>query len=211
MVTGTLTCGAIAVDDQLQAGDHAVRVRGIQQEGRAVDAAAPGERVALNLVGVDHHHLERGDAVVRPDQWRAVEVVDVEVTELPGELRIVRGGKLDPKPIPGWPADKLSARSMNSVVLHPDFARNRTLYFSYVKHRDGGDTTVALARELKARGVDVIACSSGGINGPLNMAIVQRTPGYQVPYAERVRREAAGAEHIRVNQLVLSHGFRMDV
>jgi 2,4-dienoyl-CoA reductase-like NADH-dependent reductase (Old Yellow Enzyme family) len=49
---------------------------------------------------------------------------------------------------------------------------------------------VTLARELKARGVDVIACSSGGINGPLNMAIVPRTPGYQVPYAERVRREA---------------------
>jgi 2,4-dienoyl-CoA reductase-like NADH-dependent reductase (Old Yellow Enzyme family) len=52
------------------------------------------------------------------------------------------------------------------------------------------DDTVTLARELKARGVDVIACSSGGINGPLNMAIVPRAPGYQVPYAERVRREA---------------------
>lgn len=59
---------------------------------------------------------------------------------------------------------------------------------------DGGawalDDTVVLARELKVRGVDVISCSSGGINGPLNMAIVPRTPGYQVPYAERVRRDA---------------------
>jgi 2,4-dienoyl-CoA reductase-like NADH-dependent reductase (Old Yellow Enzyme family) len=59
---------------------------------------------------------------------------------------------------------------------------------------DGGawdmDDTVTLARELKARGVDVITCSSGGINGPLNMAIVPRTPGYQVPYAARVKREA---------------------
>lgn len=54
---------------------------------------------------------------------------------------------------------------------------------------DIGDT-VALARELKARGVDVVTCSSGGIGGPLNMAIVPRAPGYQVPYAERVRREA---------------------
>ena len=51
------------------------------------------------------------------------------------------------------------------------------------------DDTVALVRELKARGVDTVSCSSGGINGPLNMAIVPRTPGYQVPYAERVRRE----------------------
>ncbi len=59
---------------------------------------------------------------------------------------------------------------------------------------DGGawnmDDTVTLARELKARGVDVVACSSGGINGPLNMAIVPRAPGYQVPYAERVRKDA---------------------
>jgi 2,4-dienoyl-CoA reductase-like NADH-dependent reductase (Old Yellow Enzyme family) len=59
---------------------------------------------------------------------------------------------------------------------------------------DGGawnmDDTVVLSRELRTRGVDVVTCSSGGINGPLNMAIVPRTPGYQVPYAERVRREA---------------------
>jgi 2,4-dienoyl-CoA reductase-like NADH-dependent reductase (Old Yellow Enzyme family) len=52
------------------------------------------------------------------------------------------------------------------------------------------DDTVALAVELKQRGVDVITCSSGGINGPLNMAIVPRTPGYQVPFAARVKREA---------------------
>ena len=59
---------------------------------------------------------------------------------------------------------------------------------------DGGawslDDTVTLARELKACGVDVISCSSGGINGPLNMAIVPRTPGYQVPYAERIRHDS---------------------
>jgi 2,4-dienoyl-CoA reductase-like NADH-dependent reductase (Old Yellow Enzyme family) len=52
------------------------------------------------------------------------------------------------------------------------------------------DDTVVLARELKARGVDVVDCSSGGINGPLTLAIVPRTPGYQVPYAARVREEA---------------------
>lgn len=49
--------------------------------------------------------------------------------------------------------------------------------------------TVALSRELKDRGVDVVDCSSGGINGPLNMAVVPRRPGYQVPFAEAVRRD----------------------
>jgi 2,4-dienoyl-CoA reductase-like NADH-dependent reductase (Old Yellow Enzyme family) len=52
------------------------------------------------------------------------------------------------------------------------------------------DDTVILARELLRRGVDVITCSSGGISGPINTAIVPRTPGYHVAYSERVRRDA---------------------
>ena len=53
------------------------------------------------------------------------------------------------------------------------------------------DDTVALAIELKARGVDLIDCSSGGIEGPLTLHVVPRVPGYHVPYAERIKREAA--------------------
>lgn len=50
--------------------------------------------------------------------------------------------------------------------------------------------SVALARELKLRGVDVVDCSSGGISGNSAMPIVRRVPGYQVPFAEAVRQEA---------------------
>lgn len=52
------------------------------------------------------------------------------------------------------------------------------------------DDTVVLARELKARGVDVVDCSSGGIAGAATAAQVPRSLGFQVPFAERVRREA---------------------
>jgi len=52
------------------------------------------------------------------------------------------------------------------------------------------DDTVAFARELKVRGVDVIDCSSGGISGAATAAQVPRSLGFQVPFAERVRREA---------------------
>ena len=53
------------------------------------------------------------------------------------------------------------------------------------------DDTVELARRLKAVGVDVIDCSSGGIAGAATAAGgMKRQPGFQVPYAERVRREA---------------------
>jgi 2,4-dienoyl-CoA reductase-like NADH-dependent reductase (Old Yellow Enzyme family) len=48
---------------------------------------------------------------------------------------------------------------------------------------------VALAHELKARDIDFVDCSSGGISGDSDMGLVPRVPGYQVPYASRVRRE----------------------
>jgi len=53
------------------------------------------------------------------------------------------------------------------------------------------DDSVALARELKQRGVDVVDCSSGGMT-PASV-VAHATPqgyGYQVPYAQRIRREA---------------------
>jgi len=54
---------------------------------------------------------------------------------------------------------------------------------------DGGWTiedSVTLAARLKTRGVDLIDCSSGG-NAP--NAKIPLGPGYQVPFAERIRRE----------------------
>jgi len=46
---------------------------------------------------------------------------------------------------------------------------------------------VVVARELKARGVDVVDCSSGGA---VPAAPAGVGPGYQVPFAARIRREA---------------------
>ncbi len=58
---------------------------------------------------------------------------------------------------------------------------------------DGGgwtmDETVTFALALKPRGVDLIDCSSGGIEGPLTLAVVPRVPGYHVPYAARIKAE----------------------
>ena len=59
---------------------------------------------------------------------------------------------------------------------------------------DGGwelEDSVALARELKALGVDVVDCSSGGnsAKGATNSSI-GRGFGFQVPFADQIRREA---------------------
>jgi 2,4-dienoyl-CoA reductase-like NADH-dependent reductase (Old Yellow Enzyme family) len=78
-----------------------------------------------------------------------------------------------------WPAEK------------PLFVR-----VSSIDDVEGGwslDDTVAFARELKAIGVDVVDCSSGGIQGSATAAaktMVARVPGFQLPFAEYVRKEA---------------------
>ena len=67
------------------------------------------------------------------------------------------------------------------------------LRVSAVDGIDGGwsmDDTVAYARALKERGIDLVDCSSGGLKGSATTARIQRTWGFQVPFAERVRREA---------------------
>lgn len=72
---------------------------------------------------------------------------------------------------------------------------HKPLFFR-VSARDGRgglwdiDNSVALSAELKRRGVDFVDCSSGGITGSSPMPVVPRTPGYQVEFAARIRREA---------------------
>jgi aldose sugar dehydrogenase len=108
--------------------------------GSAHGGCPPGELVRIRVVTV-------ADGLVRP--WHIAFLpggTDMLVTELPGSLRVVRNGRLDPEPVSGWPDPALESRSLNSVVLHPEFVENRLLYLSYVKWRSGGDTTVALAR-----------------------------------------------------------------
>ncbi len=83
VVTGTLTGGSLRADQQVQAAGHAVRIRAIQSLGQSRQSIAPGNRVALNLVGIDHTDLKRGDAVILPEQWRSTRRFDASLQVLP--------------------------------------------------------------------------------------------------------------------------------
>lgn len=72
---------------------------------------------------------------------------------------------------------------------------NRPLFYrvSAVDGVEGGlaiDDGIALASELKSRGVDVIDCSSGGIAGSVTLSGRKLKRGFQVPFAEAIRRDA---------------------
>ncbi len=86
VVTGTLAGGTVAVDQHLAVvgphGSHEVRVRAVQSHGRSVPRIGPGNRVALNLAGVQHEEIGRGDALVDPDQWHRCTRFDASLTTL---------------------------------------------------------------------------------------------------------------------------------
>lgn len=81
---------------------------------------------------------------------------DILITERPGRLRIVRGGRLDPEPIPGLAevstvaARQVFASSQGGLLdisLHPRFSETRWVYFSYASGtQDANRTRVARAR-----------------------------------------------------------------
>src|ERR1022692_1726340 len=59
---------------------------------------------------------------------------DMLVTERPGRLRLVHNGVLDPTPLSPMP--EIRARSLGGLLdieLHPKFAQNHLIYFSYNK------------------------------------------------------------------------------
>jgi glucose/arabinose dehydrogenase len=71
---------------------------------------------------------------------------DLFITERPGRLRVLRNGVLDPTPISGLPPMHIRGLAgLLDVALHPNFAANRLIYFSYVKDGEKGATT-AVAR-----------------------------------------------------------------
>jgi glucose/arabinose dehydrogenase len=80
------------------------------------------------------------------------------ITERPGRLRVVRDGVLDPKPVNGVPRVRaLGLGGLQDLALHPRFAENRLLYFTYIKpvENDRGAPAVARGRLEGGELVDV--------------------------------------------------------
>lgn len=82
VVTGTLTGGALHTDQQVQVGGRDARIRAVQSHGQSHTSIGPGNRVALNLAGLDHTELQRGDAVVLQEQWRPTARFDASLDVL---------------------------------------------------------------------------------------------------------------------------------
>jgi selenocysteine-specific elongation factor len=66
VVTGTLWSGTVARGDEvmIQPAGRRARIRGVEVHDEPVERAGAGQRVALNLAGVDRDEVARGDVIV---------------------------------------------------------------------------------------------------------------------------------------------------
>lgn len=88
---------------------------------------------------------------------------------------------------------RLPLRVVEAVRSETPDQRALTVRISAVDGIDVGwsiHDSVAFAIELRKLGVDAVACSSGGVKLAKGQVLVSREPGFQVPFAEHVRREA---------------------
>ena len=81
VVTGTLAAGTIRLGDELQHAERRVTVRGLQSLGEDRTEVGAVARVAVNLRGVDHQHIGRGDTVLAPGAWLDTAEIDVALRD----------------------------------------------------------------------------------------------------------------------------------
>lgn len=84
VVTGTAISGTLSVDDAVEILPSSIqsKVRGLHSHGKPLQTAFAGQRVAINLQGVDKETLKRGDAVVIPGKFIPTKKIDAKVEML---------------------------------------------------------------------------------------------------------------------------------
>lgn len=92
VVTGTLLSGTVTLGDEAELLPSALpcRIRGIQAHGAKVETGEAGSRLALNLQGIDHHQVRRGDVVVPKGIYRTTRIVDVYLNHLASAPRALK-------------------------------------------------------------------------------------------------------------------------
>ncbi|MGE2689049.1 SelB C-terminal domain-containing protein [Mycolicibacterium pulveris] len=89
VVTGTLAAGTLRIGDELEHAGRRYVVRGLESLTRAQTSVSAVARAAVNLRGLDHRDIGRGDTLRTPGAWLDTAEVDVSVRaseELPRNL-----------------------------------------------------------------------------------------------------------------------------
>ncbi len=93
IVTGTLIGGKLAQDDEVLVVSSAkgsknkpntikTKIRGLQNHNQRSFEIEPAKRAAVNLSGISHENISRGDALIKPEQWELNSTFDCSLKVL---------------------------------------------------------------------------------------------------------------------------------
>lgn len=84
VVTGTLAAGEIKIGEELEILpiEKKARVRGLQTHGKSVESVHAGQRGAINLGGIDHTEIERGQVLTAVHALRPTQIFDAGIEVL---------------------------------------------------------------------------------------------------------------------------------
>ena len=92
VLTGTLDRGSLTTGDdvQLLPSGSSGRIRGLQSHNQSVDKVKPGIRAAVNVNGLGHAEVPRGEAVVKGRTYQTTKVFDAILRAVPNSPRPIR-------------------------------------------------------------------------------------------------------------------------
>ena len=94
IVTGTLVSGKIEVEDNLTVfpSKKEARVRSLEVHNKDAEVAYPGQRVGINLSGIDKDEIDRGDVLATSESLINTKFLDGRLTVLKNAPLIVEHG-----------------------------------------------------------------------------------------------------------------------
>jgi selenocysteine-specific elongation factor len=92
VVTGSLSGGTLFVGDEIELQPSGLRgrIRGLQSYGESLVVAELGNRVAVNITGVERTSVERGNVLTHPNQLQPTNLVDVHFRHLSDVGRVLK-------------------------------------------------------------------------------------------------------------------------
>ena len=86
IVTGTLLDGTLKTGEEISLlpGGIKGRIRGLQNHSHEVSQIGPGNRVAVNISGVENKDIKRGDTLIYPGDYQSTRRLDVNFRYLGG-------------------------------------------------------------------------------------------------------------------------------
>ena len=96
VVTGTARNGKIedGIEVEINPGALRSRIRGIQVHGQKQQQAFPGQRIALNLAGINHTQMSRGSVITQIEAIPKASIIDATYTHLDNAPIIENGMRL---------------------------------------------------------------------------------------------------------------------